>query len=90
MKDWNIRNDMYSYLLIKDGPTVHNRVLGRYTSDLDHEPHFPIYSSTNVVTITYNVQRGIHTLYGQYVISYWRLEWNAEMESIKLVSYYKT
>ena len=90
MPYWNLQNQKYSHLLIIDGPTIHNRVLGQYTSDLDHEPRFPIHSSTNVVTIRYYVQSGVQRLHGQYVISYWRLEWNAEMESTKLVTYYKT
>ena len=70
---------------------MYNRVLGVYSSDLEYEPRFPIHSSGNMVTISYhvgvlqNIMRG-----GKYIISYWRLEWNAEMESTKLLSYYKT
>ena len=69
---------------------MYNRVLGVYSSDLEYEPRFPIHSSGNMVTISYhvgvlqNIMRG-----GKYIISYWRLEWNAATQSRITILHHK-
>ena len=98
MSEWNKLNRRYSALQINDGPTLHKRLLGVYSSDLDHEPRFPIHSSTNVVTIRYSLhfdQFLKSALPGKYVVSFWRLEWNTETQgmtpiisSLQMIRYY--
>ena len=81
--------DLFSFmsnLLLLDGPSVQDRILGSFNSDINQNPSHDIYSTSNFVTIHYALRFDLSLkpddFYGSYVKSHWKLEWSTHESTV--------
>ena len=82
-RNWHDRHryTFKSSLTLFDGPSLQDRVLGSYNSDVKQHPRHNVFASTNVITMHYDLRFDQFltkdVLIGKFVESYWKLKWSA-------------